>query len=76
LQEAYIVEERSWLSHCVTASIRRLRRALPPGRLLTSTDIFADIAKNGTGSSVALLRKHNVQPSDIDAILQKKGSKS
>ena len=71
--EAYIVEERPWLSHCVASSIRRLRGALPPGQLLTSTDIFADIAKNGTGSSVALLRKHNVQPADIDTILQKKG---
>lgn len=68
--ESYVIEERPWLSGCVAKSIRRLSKSLPPGRSLTATDIFADIAKNGTGSSVALLRKHNVGPGEIDTILR------
>jgi hypothetical protein len=69
--EPYIVHERPWLSHCVASSIFRLRRRLPEGRLLTATDIFADIAKNGSGQSVALLRQHNIGPAEIDQILLK-----
>jgi hypothetical protein len=69
-EEAYVIEERPWLSGCVASSVRRLGKSLPPGQSLTATDIFADIAKNGTGSSVALLRKHNVGPSEIDTILR------
>ena len=68
--EPYVIEERPWLSGCVASSVRRLGKSLPPGRSLTATDIFADIAKNGTGASVALLRKHNVGPSEIDTILR------
>lgn len=68
--EAYVIEERPWLSGCVASSVRRLGKSLPPGRSLTATDIFADIAKHGTGTSVALLRKHNIGPGEIDAILR------
>lgn len=68
--EPYVIKERPWLSGCVASSVRRLGKSLPPGRSLTATDIFADIAKNGTGASVALLRKHNVGPSEIDTILR------
>lgn len=68
--KAYVIEERPWLSGCVASSVRRLGKLLPPGRSHTATDIIADIAKNGTGSSVALLRKHDVGPSEIDTILQ------
>jgi hypothetical protein len=70
-EQPYIVEERPWLSHCVSASISRLLRILPPERTLTATDIFADIAKNGFGTSVALLRKHKVGPKEIDDILSR-----
>ncbi len=73
IEQPYIVEERPWLSHCVASSIRRLGKALPSGRPLTAADIFADIAKNGTGQSVALLRKHKIGPKQIDNILKKKG---
>ncbi len=69
--EAYILEERPWLSNCVSASIRRLAKAVPDGRQISPTDIFADIAKHGTGDSVLLLRKHQVRPADIDAILHR-----
>jgi hypothetical protein len=68
-EQPYIVEERPWLSHCVASSISRLGRVLPQGRDLTAADIFADIAKNGTGGSVALLREHKIGPKEIDQIL-------
>ncbi len=68
----YIIDERPWLSHCVAASVHRLSETLPAGRALTSADIFADIAKNGTGSSVALLRENNIGPTEINAILREK----
>jgi hypothetical protein len=68
----YIVQERPWLSHCISSSIHRLRHNLPSGRKLTAADIFADIAKHGTGQSVKLLREHKIGPAQIDAILQRK----
>lgn len=71
-ERTYILEERPWLSGCVASSIRRLERSAPEGYRITPTDVFADIAKNGTGPSVALLRKHNIRPSDIDALLRKR----
>jgi len=70
--EPYVVRERPWLSGCVAASVRRLGKTLPAERMLTATDVFADIAKHGTGSSVALLRKHNVGPDEIDSILRRR----
>ncbi len=72
-EQPYVVQERPWLSHCVASSVSRLRRALPADRELTSADVFADIAKNGSGESVALLRKHHIGPQEIDQILIKKG---
>jgi hypothetical protein len=70
--EPYIIHERPWLSGCVSSSIRRLSKTLPADRKLTSADIFADIAKNGSGTSVRLLREHNIGPGDIDQILRQK----
>jgi hypothetical protein len=73
IDTTYIVAERPWLSGCVASSVKRLSKALPHGRQLTAADVFADIAKNGSGKSVALLREHNVGPSEIDRILKQKG---
>jgi len=73
VEEPYIIEERPWLSHCVASSVKRLRKALPAGRHVTAPDIFADIAKNGSGESVKRLREHNIGPKEIDSILSRKG---
>jgi len=73
VEQPYVVEERPWLSHCVASSVRRLRKALPAGRDLTAADVFADIAKNGSGESVELLRKHQIGPKEIDQILMRNG---
>ncbi len=60
INEPYIANEQPWLSHCISSSIKRLSKALPPGQQLTALDVFIDIARNGTGESVNLLRKHNI----------------
>lgn len=70
VDEPYIAGEKPWLSHCISASIKRLNKALPEGQQLTALDVFIDIARNGTGESVALLRKHNIDPEQIERILQ------
>jgi hypothetical protein len=67
--EPYVAEERPWLSHCVNSAIRRLGAALPADRKLTAADIFAEIALNGSGESVRLLREHQVTPEVIERIL-------
>ena len=70
VEDQYIIEERPWLSHCISSSLRRLGKALPEGKQLTALDVFTDIAKNGSGESVALLRKHNIGPKEIEAIMK------
>jgi hypothetical protein len=67
--EPYILEEHPWLSHCGSSSMHRLSKQLQPGRALTPIDVFADIAKNGSGESVRLLREHNIGPKEIEKIL-------
>lgn len=71
INERYIETEQPWLSHCIAASIERLSNALPKGQQLTALDVFIDIARNGTGDSVAMLRKHNIDTKAIDEILKK-----
>jgi hypothetical protein len=70
--EPFIADERPWLSHCVATSIKRLAKNTPSNYTLTAADIFADIAKNGTGESVRLLRQHNIRPEDIDRIVKER----
>ena len=70
--QTYILNESPWLSGCIASSIRRLSTSVAPGQTIAPIDIFTDIAKHGTGQSVALLRKHNIGPDDIDAIVNAK----
>jgi hypothetical protein len=70
LAEPYLLQERPWLSGCVSSAIRRLSQQLPPGRELTGVDIFVDIAKHGTGDSVRLLRKHKIGPEEIKSLIR------
>jgi hypothetical protein len=69
----HIATEHPWLSHCVAASVKRLLRTAPPGRKINAADIFADIAKHGTGESVRKLREHGIMPADIDAAVARAG---
>lgn len=76
MEQPYIMLERPWLSHCVASSIARLKDQLPPGRLLTAADVFADIAKNGSGESVRMLRENKIGPAEIEAIFAKHNIKT
>jgi hypothetical protein len=69
--EPYIIREQPWLSHCISSSIKRLSKALPSGQQLSALDVFIDIARNGTGDSVKLLRENNIDPKKIEEILKK-----
>jgi hypothetical protein len=71
VDEHYIVNEQPWLSHCVSSSITRLSKILPSNQQLTALDVFIDIARNGTGESVRLLRQSNITPEKIEEILEK-----
>jgi hypothetical protein len=71
--QPYILEEKPWLSHCVASSIKRLGERVGGAGRISATDIFVDIAKRGTGSSVTRLRKHGVDSVRIDRILQTHG---
>jgi Domain of unknown function (DUF4062) len=71
IDEPYIAKEQPWLSHCISSSIKRLSKALPEGQLLTALDVFIDIVRNGTGESVALLRRNNIDTHAIEKILLK-----
>ena len=68
--DPYIIKELPWLSHCISSSLKRMKKALPDGRQLTAADVITDIMKNGTGESVALLRKHNVTANTISDIIK------
>lgn len=68
--EHYIADEKPWLSHCIISSIERLNKALPAGEQITPLDVFIDIARNGSGESVKLLREHNIYPETIEHILK------
>jgi hypothetical protein len=69
VNEPYIINEEPWLSHCIATSLKRMSKALPSNQQLTALDVFIDIARNGTGESVRLLREHNVTPERIAEIL-------
>jgi hypothetical protein len=69
----YVATEQPWLSHCVASSIRRLLQHRPSDRQITGADIFADIAKHGTGSSVRRLREHGITAAHIDAMVARAG---
>lgn len=61
------------LSSCVDNSLRHLNKAVGSKQALTLEDVFVDVARYGTGSSVARLRTHGVDSAKIDQIVQQLG---
>lgn len=72
VDSTYLLNERPWLSGCISSSVHRLNNNLPRGRKLSSADVFVDIAKHGSGESVRLLREHKVGPNEIERIISRK----
>ena len=71
----YILKEEPNFSGCVTESLENIGFKSSPTKKLTSEDIFVDIAKHGTGKSVASLRTHGVSADKINEIVKQLGWK-
>lgn len=71
VSDSYIIKEQPWLSHCISASIKRLGGAVSEGKKITPIDIFVDIARNGSGESVRMLREHQIDAQKIEEIIKK-----
>lgn len=61
------------LSHCVTRSISELAPKVDRASVLSSEDVFVDIARHGTGKSTRRLRTHGVGSSDIQRLVGQLG---
>lgn len=69
----YILDEKPDLSGCVRDSLEKIGPQASIDKKLTTKDIFVDIAKHGTGSSVRRLRTHGITANMIDEIVTQLG---
>lgn len=69
----HILDEEPNLSSCVTESLKKIAPHSSFDRKLTTKDVFVDIAKHGTGSSVRRLRTNGVSATQIDEIVNQLG---
>ena len=75
IEKQYILNENPDFSGCVADSLENFSKHKNVRRKLSSEDIFVDIAKHGTGSSVARLRTHGISAKKIDQIVTQLGWK-
>jgi ATP-dependent Clp protease ATP-binding subunit ClpA len=68
-----ILKEPPLLSTCVQNALVRLGPKVDSRHKLTSADVFVDVAKHGSGSSVARLREHGVTEERIDQMVKQLG---
>lgn len=71
--EKFLLKEPVELSACVEESLRKLSPKSTKEQKISSTDVFVDIAKYGTGNSVARLREHGVTTEKIDQLVSEFG---
>jgi hypothetical protein len=64
---------RPGLSSSVADSIAHLSMARPPERNIGPLDMFVDIARHGTGPSVARLRANGIGRAEIDELVRRRG---
>lgn len=69
----YILREQPNFSPCVEDSLGHIGQRATPNRKLSAEDVFVDIAKYGTGASVAQLRTHGINAQKIDQIVKQLG---
>jgi nucleoside phosphorylase len=69
----YILQEQPNFSPCVEDSLKHIGQRATSNRKLSAEDVFVDIAKYGTGSSVAQLRTHGISAQKIDQIVKQLG---
>lgn len=61
------------LSPCVTQAVSKLAPKVDRASVLSSEDIFVDIARHGTGKSTRRLRTHGVGSSDVQRLVSQLG---
>lgn len=69
----HVLQDEPHFSGCVADSLEHIGRRASLKRKLSAKDVFVDIAKHGTGSSVARLRAHGVSAKKIDQIVSQLG---
>jgi hypothetical protein len=72
-RESSILEEEPLLSTCVENALSHLGPKADPHHKLSAAEIFVDVAKHGSGASVAHLREKGVTPEKIDRLVDELG---
>jgi len=67
--ERHILADEPHLSACIEDSLTHLSERASAYNRVSTTDMFVDIAKHGTGRSVARLRENGVSPQRVDEIV-------
>lgn len=68
--ERLLLRENVDLSGCIEDSLRHLTPKATRSRKITVTDMFVDIARYGTGSSVEQFRLHGITPEKVSKIVE------
>jgi hypothetical protein len=67
-RESRILQEEPQLSTCVENALSHLGPKADPRHKLSAAEVFVDVAKHGTGPSVAHLRERGITPEEIDRL--------
>jgi hypothetical protein len=57
----------------VENALSQLGKKAAPGHKLSTAEVFVDVAKYGTGPSVAQLREQGITPEEIDRLVEELG---
>jgi hypothetical protein len=69
-RESTILQEEPQLSTCVESALSHLGKKADPHHKLSTAEVFVDVAKHGTGASVAHLREQGITPEKIDRLVE------
>src|SRR5262245_62160074 len=72
-RESRILQEEPQLSTCVENALSHLRKKADHYHKLSTAEVFVDVAKHGTGASVAHLREQGITPEKIDQLVEELG---
>ncbi len=71
--ESSILREDPQLSTCVENALLHLGKKADPEHQLSVAEVFLDVAKHGSGASVAQLREHGITPQKLDQVAREVG---
>jgi hypothetical protein len=72
-RESRILQEEPQLSTCVESALSHLGKKADPHHKLSTAEVFVDVAKHGTGPSVAQLREQGINQEEIDRLVEELG---